>query len=82
MNGTRQRLVKCFALALPNLPADLAEGASIHSVSAWDSLATINILALVEEEFGIRVPDADLENFESFGLIADYLEKRTDVSKS
>ena len=82
MKDTRQRLAKCFALALPNLPREQIGIASIHSVAAWDSLVTINILALVEEEFGIEVPDRDLENFVSFELIADYLEAKGDVSKT
>jgi acyl carrier protein len=82
MNNVKQRLEKCFALALPNLPSGQIAAASINSVAGWDSLATINILALVEEEFGIKVPDADLENFVSFELIADYVTTKTDASKS
>jgi acyl carrier protein len=82
MNKTEQRLQKCFALALPNLPQEQITAASINSVAAWDSLATINILALVEEEFGINVPDEDLKNFVSFDLIAEYLATKVDVSKT
>jgi len=82
MNDTRQRLEKCFALALPNVPREQVASASVNSAAGWDSLATINILALVEEEFGIKVPDDDLENFVSFELIADYLQSKTDASKT
>ncbi|HEY1792330.1 MAG TPA: acyl carrier protein [Opitutaceae bacterium] len=80
MNTLQGRLEDCFALALPGVHREQARSASMETVAAWDSLATINILALVEEEFRIKVPDEDLVNFKSFGLIAAYLGKRADAS--
>jgi acyl carrier protein len=50
------------------------------SVAQWDSLATVNLIALVEEEFQVQIPDADLENFVSFELILDYLRSREHVA--
>jgi len=45
------------------------------SVGAWDSLASVMLIAVVEEEFGIRIPPEDLEQFVSFELVLDYLQK-------
>jgi acyl carrier protein len=73
MNDIKERLEKCFLLALPDLPTEEIVRASKSSVAEWDSLATVNILSLIEEEFHLQIPDADLENFISFELILDYL---------
>jgi len=74
MNSIKDRLEKCVSLALPDLPREEIARASGSSVAAWDSLATVSILSLVEEEFAIKVADDDLEVFVSFGTILDYLE--------
>ncbi|MGA2034849.1 MAG: acyl carrier protein [Thermoguttaceae bacterium] len=76
MNNTKERLEKCFALALPDLSKEVVSRASMSSVAAWDSLAAVNLLSLIEEEFNVRVPDADLAIFVSFELILDYLQSK------
>jgi acyl carrier protein len=76
MKSIQDRLEKCFSLALPGLPKEAISRAAMNSVAQWDSLATVNILSLIEEEFGIQVPDSDLENFRSFEQILQYLTSR------
>jgi acyl carrier protein len=66
---------------LPNVPREELASASINASTGWDSLATVNILALIEEEFSIHVPEADMENFTSFQLVLAYLTARPDVAK-
>ena len=43
-----------------------------------ESLGIMQIVAFVESEFGVAVPDADLvpENFDSINRIAAYVERR------
>lgn len=53
---------------------------SIASVGAWDSLASINLYSLVEEEFGVEINMDDLENLISFELILGYIEGGNDAS--
>ena len=60
----------------PDLSAEEIPRASVSSVAGWDSVATVNIMTLVEEEFGIRISDADLESFVSFELILDCLRSK------
>jgi acyl carrier protein len=76
MNNTLERLEKCFAVAFPDLLKEEISRASMSSVAVWDSLATVNLISLIEEEFAIRVPDADLDSFVSFDLIRDYLQSK------
>ena len=78
MSIVRERLEQCLALTLPNVPREELVSASLNATAGWDSLATVNIIFLIQEEFSIQVPEKDLENFASFQLILAYLEARND----
>ncbi len=70
------RLARCFVLAFPGLRADEAPRATVANLPAWDSLALVTLVALIEEEFGLKVDSDDLDEFISFDLIRGYLERR------
>jgi acyl carrier protein len=61
----------------PDLTEDEISTSSIASVSAWDSLATVTLVAVIEEEFKIPVQSEDLELFISFDLILDLIISKT-----
>ena len=42
-----------------------------------DSLDVVELVMALEEEFGIQVPDEDVENIRTVGDILEYLEART-----
>ena len=71
--STYDRLVSCFRTVFPALDDQEIAQASIASLAKWDSLATVTLVSVIEEEFGIEVKDTDLENFVSFDLIAETL---------
>ena len=50
--------------------------ASAAALTQWDSLATLNLLALIEEEFGVSL---DLDELEapSFKTFLEMIEKAT-----
>ena len=77
MNTIKERLSNCFALAMPELDQADISRASISSVAGWNSIATVNLVSLIEEEFDIQISDADMDNFVSFELILDYLRSKT-----
>jgi acyl carrier protein len=76
MGDLRERLVRCFAAVFAGLSEPEVVKATPASVGTWDSLATVSLLSVVEEEFGLQVPPEDFENFVSFELILDYLQSR------
>jgi acyl carrier protein len=76
----RERLTECFAAVFPQLNRDEITRASMTSVGAWDSLAGVTLIAVVEEEFGAQIAPEDLQQFVSFDLVLDYLRERDDVS--
>lgn len=76
MNDLETRLTTCFAAVFPTLNEEEIPRASMTSVGAWDSLASVTLVAVVEEEFGIEIEMDDLENFVSFDLVLGYLQEK------
>lgn len=76
MDDYRARLMKCFAAVFPDLPAAEIPAATPLGVPAWDSIANVTLLAVVEEEFGVAVDAEDLEYLTSFEALLDYLTVR------
>jgi acyl carrier protein len=74
MDDIRQRLVHCFSTVFPDLGLDEVPSAGMASVASWDSLATLSLVTVLEEEFQVQFPPEDLEQLVSFELILYYLE--------
>jgi acyl carrier protein len=74
MSDARRRLIKCFGAVFPDLPVPEVPRASSGSVDGWDSLATVTLLSVVEEEFGIAVDVDDFDALDSFETLLAYLE--------
>jgi acyl carrier protein len=77
---TRRRLADCFSAVFPGLGEAEIAGAAFDTVEAWDSVATINLLTVVEEEFGVRFEPEDLERLTSFTRILEALRERRAAS--
>ncbi len=76
MNDIETRLMECLQTVFPGVPAAELTEASVQTLEQWDSLATVTIVALVEEQFGIEVEPDDLTRFDSFAHIAAFLASR------
>lgn len=76
MDEHRVRLATCFAAAFPDLPGSEIPTATPESVAAWDSVANVTLLALVEEEFGLTLDPDELERLTSFDAMLNYLVVR------
>jgi len=75
MHNREQRLLRCFTTVFPDLAAEQAAEASQDSVAAWDSVATLNLITLLDEEFGLQVDYDQIENLTSFRTILQYVEE-------
>ena len=73
MDDLENRLAACFSAVLPELTAEEIPEASATSVKSWDSVATITLIAVVEEDFGITIDVEDPARFDSFQSILEYL---------
>lgn len=75
MDELGKRLAACFSAVLPELTADEIPEASATSVKSWDSVVTITLIAVVEEEFEISIDVEDPAEFDSFQRILAYLRE-------
>lgn len=74
MNEIHERLVKCFRTVFPSLPAGEIPASSQVTNSAWDSIASITLVNVIEDEFGFQV-DLDLmPELNSFNRILLYVK--------
>lgn len=68
------RLAECFSSVFPAVDESRIPTLSMASLPEWDSLATVTLIALIEEEFDVQVSGNQDAEFTSFALIADYLK--------
>jgi acyl carrier protein len=80
MDETRERLTKCFQVVFPDLPQDAIAGSSTATIAAWDSVASITLMNVVEDEFAIEMDLDDLANLDSFEKLYSYLQRRLQVA--
>ena len=76
MHDLSNRLKGCFAATFADLPTDKISEACVESVSGWDSMSTVILLSVVEEEFAVRVPPEDILRFTSYDGIQAYLREQ------
>ena len=72
----RGRLTNCFRAVFPTLPEASIPGASVATITAWDSIAAITLLNVIEEEFQIEVDLDRLAELNSFESLAAFLSPR------
>ncbi len=75
MANERERLRACFAAVFPSLKPDEIERASPNSVANWESMTTVTLVAVIEEEFGVALPVEEFTEAISFELLLLALEQ-------
>jgi acyl carrier protein len=77
MDPTTARLRTCFSQVFPNLTDEQVLDARVEGVPEWDSLATVTLVSLVEEEFGVSLDLDDLEEVMSFQKLLKHIQGST-----
>jgi len=77
MPDVEQRLLRCFSAVFPDVPEAELRRANPDRLSAWDSVANVMVVAVVEQEFGVQIPIDGLEMLNSFDAIRSFLAERT-----
>ncbi len=74
MDETKTRLIKCLETVFPKMPVGEITSATQSSLAAWDSIAAITLLKVIEDEFGITMDLELTEELDSFAKIHEYLK--------
>lgn len=75
MHDLELRLTNCFAAVFPDLSPERIRTAELTNVPEWDSIASINLVAVIEEEFGVQIDPSDLDQLVSFQAVLGYLSQ-------
>ena len=76
MDNARARLAKCFLAVFPDLKPEEVGNATTANVKNWDSVASVTLFTVMEEEFGLNLDVDVLDEFSSFERILAHIEKR------
>ena len=80
MDETENRLIRCFSSVFPDLTPEQIRSASMDSVPAWDSLAAVTLVAVLQEEFGLQINLMDLPELVSFVAVQNHVRKHNIVT--
>jgi len=73
-NEIRTQLEECFSVVFADLIPSEIPSATMETVETWDSLATLTLVGVVEQMFGVTVEIDDVPELVSFEKIAVWLE--------
>ena len=74
MNDLDTRLTTCLSAALPDLDTAAIPAASPDATPGWDSMASITLMTLVQEEFSVELDFERFEEFNSYPKLKAWLE--------
>jgi acyl carrier protein len=67
-------LIRCFSAVFPGVAAEKMPTVTMESLGDWDSMATVTLINVVEEEFGLQIAVEEIEDLSSFRSFAVYLQ--------
>lgn len=70
--GLRQVLADMLEANIDQLAPELGPA----QMPTWDSLRHLQIMLVIEEQFGVRVPGPDVEKLITIGAIETYVRER------
>ena len=70
------RLTSCFASVFPALDPNQIRLASVDTVPAWDSLAAVTLIAILEQEFDTQIDLMEMSELTSYQAVHDYLQRQ------
>jgi acyl carrier protein len=76
MDDVKERLTKCFEIVFPDLSGDDIALTTQASNAAWDSIAAITLVNVIEDEFGFALDFDVLPDLNSFELVLRYVQSQ------
>jgi len=81
VNEDDDRLMRCFASALPGATRDEIKTAKFDAMAGWDSLRGVTLLAILDEEFGVQIDLPELLELQTLDSVKQYLLRRGKISR-
>jgi len=81
MSEYESHLLRCFASVFPGLKQEELRSASAESLGIWDSLSSVTLAAVIQEEFNVEIDPDVLPRLDSFEAFRTYLLRLTPVDE-
>lgn len=76
MSDVTRRLLDCFEIVFPDSDVPITTEIRRDSMERWDSMATVTLVGVIEEEFDITFEAEELEAFTSFQAVIDVVSRK------
>ena len=76
-NALIAKINETFAEEFEVEVSDITPEANIKETLQLDSLSLVDMVALVESEFGVKIQGAEMLNIQTFQALYDYIAERT-----
>jgi acyl carrier protein len=76
MNDLMPRVEAIFRDVLDDADLEITPDSSPSNLEGWDSLASINLITSIEQEFAIRITVTELSNANSVGDILRLVDRK------
>jgi len=72
--SVRQLLLECFRAVFPGIKDEDLASLSAETNPGWDSVTQVTLISVIEEEFGITLPEERYGELTSFQSLFAYLD--------
>lgn len=76
MSDIEQRLYDCTQLVAPEMDTTLFRSSEFSNIEGWDSLKTVTLVTIIEEEFEIEIPFERLADITSCRSLLSIVEEQ------
>ncbi|HWZ99305.1 MAG TPA: acyl carrier protein [Candidatus Dormibacteraeota bacterium] len=81
MSELENRLLRCFVSVFPGLTQEEIRSANTQSKGVWDSLSSVTLAAVVQEEFNLEIDPETLPQLDSYEAFRSYLSRTNPVTE-
>jgi len=78
--GGKERLVRCFSAVFDQVEVDAIPSLRSEVCEVWDSLASIMLAGVVQQEFGIEISPDEVQTLDSFEKYLGKVDSSVDNS--
>lgn len=73
---TYERVAKVMSNVMEVGPSEISRESSPDNLDAWDSMAHVRLIVELEKEFSISIGPDDAVEFESVGMVCDWINSK------